>query len=63
MAGINEKVPISAVNRLCSSGLQSIINIANSINSNEIKIGLAGGVESMSYYPMSNMYPNKEFTS
>ena len=41
-------VPISTVNRLCSSGLQSVVNIANSISNGQIGLGIAVGVESMS---------------
>jgi acetyl-CoA acyltransferase 1 len=47
-AGIPHTVPISTVNRLCSSGLMSIRNIAHSIQSGECGIGVACGVESMS---------------
>ena len=47
-AGIPHQVPISTVNRLCSSGLMAIRNIAHSIQSGEIEVGLAVGVESMS---------------
>ncbi len=42
------EVPISTVNRLCSSGLQSIVNIANSIRNQQIELGMAVGAESMS---------------
>jgi acetyl-CoA acyltransferase 1 len=47
-AGIPYDVPISVVNRLCSSGLMAIRNIAHAIQANEISMGLAVGVESMS---------------
>ncbi|KAI0801291.1 thiolase [Fomes fomentarius] len=50
-AGVPVDVPISTVNRLCSSGLQSVVNIANSIKSGQIELGLAVGVESMSLNP------------
>ncbi|KAF4622841.1 hypothetical protein D9613_001841 [Agrocybe pediades] len=50
-AGIPYTVPISVVNRLCSSGLMAIRNIANSIQAGEISLGLAVGVESMSLNP------------
>ena len=45
-------VPISVVNRQCSSGLQAFMNIASAIRSGDIDIGLACGVESMSFNPM-----------
>ena len=47
-AGIPHEVPISTVNRLCSSGLMAIRNIAHSIQSGEVEVGVAVGVESMS---------------
>jgi len=50
-AGIPYDVPISAVNRLCSSGLMAIRNIAHAIQAGETSIGLAVGVESMSLNP------------
>ncbi|KAF8642365.1 hypothetical protein AX16_009634 [Volvariella volvacea WC 439] len=50
-AGIPHDAPISVVNRLCSSGLMAIRNIAQSIQSGETAIGIAIGVESMSMHP------------
>lgn len=47
-AGIPSHVPISTVNRLCSSGLMAIRNVAHSIKAGETTLGLAAGVESMS---------------
>jgi acetyl-CoA acetyltransferase len=47
-AGIPDSVPVSTVNRLCSSGLMAIRNIAHSIRAGEISLGVAVGVESMS---------------
>ncbi|XP_053116259.1 3-ketoacyl-CoA thiolase, peroxisomal isoform X1 [Hemicordylus capensis] len=48
LSGIPETVPISCVNRQCSSGLQAVINIAGGIRNGSYDIGLACGVESMS---------------
>lgn len=48
LSGIPETVPISCVNRQCSSGLQAFINIAGGIRNGSYDIGLACGVESMS---------------
>ncbi|KAF9044731.1 3-ketoacyl-CoA thiolase [Hymenopellis radicata] len=50
-AGIPNHVPISTVNRLCSSGLMAIRNMAHAIKSGEVTLGLAVGVESMSNDP------------
>merc|ERR1719158_1784840 len=53
-------IPCAAVNRQCSSGLQAVANIAASIKSGIISVGLAGGVESMSMYKMTGgLDPNK----
>lgn len=51
-ANINENIPAMTINRFCSSGLQAIINLKNSIIANDIRIGIAGGIESMSFVPM-----------
>ena len=48
LAGYPETTSVMAINRLCSSGLQSVATIANSIKSGQIGIGIGGGVESMS---------------
>jgi len=50
-AGIPHDVPISTLNRLCSSGLMAIRSIAHDIQAGECEIGLAVGVESMSLNP------------
>jgi acetyl-CoA acyltransferase len=51
-AGLPDTVPAETINRYCSSGVQSIAHIANAIRSEQIEVGLAGGVESMSMVPM-----------
>uniref|UniRef100_A0A674AA73 acetyl-CoA C-acetyltransferase n=1 Tax=Salmo trutta TaxID=8032 RepID=A0A674AA73_SALTR len=43
-----ETVPVYTVNRMCSSGLQALFNIAGAIRSGSYDMGLACGVESMS---------------
>lgn len=48
-AGIPTAVPVYAVNRQCSSGLQAVANIAQAISSGDIEVGIAAGVESMSF--------------
>ncbi|XP_070622986.1 3-ketoacyl-CoA thiolase, peroxisomal [Erythrolamprus reginae] len=54
ISGIPETVPISCVNRQCSSGLQALINIAGGIRNGSYDIGLACGVESMSLRSATN---------
>ncbi|KAF7246019.1 3-ketoacyl-CoA thiolase A, peroxisomal [Varanus komodoensis] len=48
LSDIPETVPLSCVNRQCSSGLQAVINIAGGIRNGSYEIGMACGVESMS---------------
>lgn len=50
-----ETCSLQWVNRQCSSGLQAVAHIANAVAAGEIKVGIGGGVESMSCYPMSSM--------
>lgn len=49
LAGFPDTVPITSVNRQCSSGLQAVMNVAASIRAGIIDIGIGAGVESMSY--------------
>jgi acetyl-CoA acyltransferase 1 len=46
-AGLPKEVPLYAVNRQCSSGLQAVANIASAIRSGQIDAGIGAGVESM----------------
>ena len=50
-AGLPVEVPALTVNRLCGSGVQSIISAAQLIELGEAKVVLAGGMESMSQAP------------
>jgi acetyl-CoA acetyltransferase family protein len=47
-AGFPDSVPAATVNRFCASSLTCAIQIAHAIRSDELAVGLAGGVESMS---------------
>ena len=47
-AGFPDSVPAATVNRFCASSLTCAIQIANAIKVDELGVGLAGGVESMS---------------
>jgi len=46
-AGYPVEVPIQAVNRQCSSGLQAVTDVANAIKAGMIDAGIGAGVESM----------------
>jgi acetyl-CoA acetyltransferase family protein len=50
-AGLPLEVPALTVNRLCGSGIQSIISAAQLIELEEAAVVLAGGMESMSQAP------------
>lgn len=47
-AGFPDSVPALTINRFCASSLSGAIAIAHAIRSDELSVGLAGGVESMS---------------
>ena len=51
VAGIPIAVPALTVNRLCGSGIQSVISAAHQLMAGEAEIVLAGGMESMSQAP------------
>ncbi|CEG71503.1 Putative Acetyl-coa acetyltransferase [Rhizopus microsporus] len=52
-AGLPVTVPALTVNRLCGSGLQSVVNAAHEIILGESEIVLAGGAENMSLSPFT----------
>ncbi|XXF80275.1 thiolase family protein [Myxococcaceae bacterium GXIMD 01537] len=52
MAGLPDTVPAMTINRFCSSGTQSIAQIAQAIKAGSITVGVAGGTESMTMIPM-----------
>jgi acetyl-CoA acetyltransferase family protein len=47
-AGFPDSVPAITVNRFCASSLSGAVSIAHAIRSDELSVGLAAGVESMS---------------
>jgi acetyl-CoA C-acetyltransferase len=50
-AGIPKETPAYTVNRLCGTGVQSIVSAAQQIQTGEARVALAGGAESMSRGP------------
>src|SRR5512139_491959 len=62
-AGLPDSVPAETINRYCSSGVQSIVHVANAIQSGQIEIAIAGGAESMTMVPMAGykFSPNPHF--
>jgi len=47
-AGIPQETPAYTVNRLCGTGVQAIVSAAQTIQTGEADVALAGGAESMS---------------
>jgi acetyl-CoA acyltransferase len=58
MAGLPDSVPAMTVNRFCSSGVQTISQVAERIMVGAIDVGIAGGTESMSMVPMGGNKPS-----
>ncbi len=52
LAGLPDEVPALTVNRFCSSGVQTISQMAERIMLGAIDVAVAGGTESMSMVPM-----------
>ena len=52
-AGLPIETPALTVNRLCGSGMQSIVNAAQMVQLEEAKVVLAGGMEAMSQAPFT----------
>jgi acetyl-CoA acyltransferase 2 len=50
-AGVPQRVPALTVNRLCGSGIQSVVSGAEQIHLDEATTVLAGGMENMSQAP------------
>src|SRR6267142_1996944 len=50
-AGVPVEVPALTVNRLCGSGIQSVVSAAQMIRLGESSVALAGGMENMTQAP------------
>lgn len=55
-ADLGTEVPAQTINRFCSSGLQAIATAAGEIAIGSAEVIIAGGVESMSYVPMTGFH-------
>jgi len=51
-AGLPERVPALAVNRLCGSGFEALVQAAMWLETGQAEVVLAGGTESMSQAPL-----------
>jgi acetyl-CoA acetyltransferase family protein len=61
-AGFPDSVPAITINRFCASSLSGAISIAHAIRSDELGIGLAAGVESMSRSGWAQMKGDAPFS-
>jgi acetyl-CoA acetyltransferase family protein len=61
-AGFPDSVPAVTVNRFCASSLTGAINLAHAIRSDELAVGLAAGVESMSRSGWAQMKGDAAFS-
>ena len=61
LAGLPVEVAGQTVNRLCGSGLQSVVTAGHAIRCGEGDVFIAGGVESMSRAPWVTLKPESAF--
>jgi acetyl-CoA acetyltransferase family protein len=61
-AGFPDSVPAVTVNRFCASSLTGAISLAHAIRSDELDVGLAAGVESMSRSGWAQMKGDAPFS-
>jgi acetyl-CoA acyltransferase len=55
-ADLGIEVPAQTINRFCSSGLQAIATAAGAIATGSCDVVIAGGVESMTFVPMTGFH-------
>jgi len=60
LAGFPDTTPVYSCNRLCSSGLEAVGQIAAKIKAGLIDIGIGGGVEQMSMFDMQSSGPQPD---
>jgi acetyl-CoA acetyltransferase family protein len=61
-AGFPDSVPAATINRFCASSLTGAINISHAIRADELGVGIAGGVESMSRSGWAQMKGDAPFS-
>lgn len=50
-AGIDKNTPCTTINKVCASGMKSVISATQAIKAGDIQIAVAGGMENMSQIP------------
>jgi len=58
LSDLPETIGASIINRFCGSSMDAVHQISTSIESNDIDLGLAGGVEDMFGVPMGGGWPS-----
>ena len=58
LAGLPNTVSGSVINRFCGSSMDAIHQMSTKIESGDIEIGIAGGVEDMFSVPMGGFSPD-----
>jgi acetyl-CoA acyltransferase len=58
LAGLPVTTAAMTINRFCSSGSQSIAQVAQAIQTGTIEVGIGGGTESMTLVPMGGNKPS-----
>jgi 3-oxoadipyl-CoA thiolase len=61
LAGLPESVPGVTLNRLCASGLSSVVSACHAVIAEDADVVVAGGVESMSRAPLVMGKPDAAF--
>jgi len=59
LAGLPVTVPGVTVNRLCGSGMEAVVQASRAIAVGDARVGVAGGVESMSRAPLVTLVAEK----
>jgi acetyl-CoA acetyltransferase family protein len=63
LAGLPTSVPGTTVNRLCGSGVESVIQASRAVEARDATLLIAGGVESMSRAPWVVLKPERPYAT
>ena len=61
LAGLPNKIPGETINRLCASGMSSVIHAHRAIQSLDGDLFISGGVEGMTRSPWFSTHPTRTF--
>jgi acetyl-CoA acetyltransferase family protein len=63
LAGLPTSIPGATVNRLCGSGLEAVMDASRAVETGDLDLAIAGGVESMTRAPYVLLKPAKGFST